>query len=137
MDDSRIRLDGTKGPLTLPETPRDERVVDGLTQTFGPPENKISVLNDDTNLTVTVANNALESVTMNVHAHYDRSGEPFEGAGLLIDARLQNATYNASDSSISGSGSLTLRENATIRAGDRASTWASRVILSCLMVDSP
>lgn len=36
MDDSRIRLDGTKGPLALPETPPDDRVVAGLTETFGP-----------------------------------------------------------------------------------------------------
>lgn len=95
------------------------------TLSFGPENNKISVLNDNTNIKAKFADSKFDNIEFNLHAQYDRKGAPFEGNGLLLDATIQNAKYENASSSISGSGTLKLRESATIKAGENTVTIKS------------
>ena len=86
--------------------------------TFGPENNKITVLNDDTNLTATVANNAFEGITLNMHANYLHKSSHFGADGLDLDLKLENATYDAQQNSVGGTGTIKLNKDAKITAGE-------------------
>jgi len=85
--------------------------------TLGEGANQLTVHKDATNITATVAENDLQNVVFNLDADYTRqAGGPLT-TPLELNVKLQNATYEKSDSTVSGSGSITLKSDAEIAVG--------------------